>query len=90
MFKWCSRLRRGKIWLDRVELHDRWLDDFENKALKQMLNLAGYKLHEQGDLVGCLKILDSYWPRFIDQYYAGRVETADADGSKNEGVNPRR
>jgi hypothetical protein len=70
----------GTIWLDRVELRDRWLDDFESKTLKQLLNLAGYKLHEQGDLVGCLNILEGYWPRFVAQYYpesAARAESAD-------------
>lgn len=61
----------GEIWIDRVEIHDRWLDKSEVQSLKQLLNLASYKLQEQGDAIGCLRILESYWPRFVDDQFGG-------------------
>jgi hypothetical protein len=69
----------GSVWIDRVEIRDRWLDPAEVQSLKQLLNLANYKLQEQGDAVGCLRILESYWPRFIDDQFsdsAARLESA--------------
>jgi hypothetical protein len=60
-------LSQGTVWIDRLEIHDRWLDRSEVQSLQQLLSLASYKLLEQGDSVGCLKILESYWPRFVDE-----------------------
>ncbi len=74
----------GALWLDGLEVRDYWLDDDESKALKQLINLASYKLHEQGDLVGCLRILEGYWPRFVDRYYSDRVETAEIPSGPTE------
>jgi hypothetical protein len=68
----------GSVWIDRVEIHDRWLDQSEVQSLKQLLNLASFKLQEQGDAVGCLRILESYWPRFVDDQYSSTVESARA------------
>ncbi len=59
----------GTVRIDRVEIHDRWLDQSEVQSLKQLLNLASYKLQEQGDAVGCLRILESHWPRFVDDQF---------------------
>jgi hypothetical protein len=56
--------------VDRVEIFDRWLDKGEIQSLKQLLNLASYKLQEQADAAGCLRILESYWPRFVDEQFA--------------------
>lgn len=60
-------LSPGTVWIDRLEIHDRWLDRSEVQSLQQLLSLASYKLLEQGDSVGCLRILESYWPRFVDE-----------------------
>lgn len=77
----------GDVWLDRVEIHDRWLERNDIQSLKQLLNLASYKLQEQGDSVGCLRILESYWPRLVaDQLAVGadpRAESARAPNSQN-------
>ncbi len=81
----------GVVWIDRVEIHDRWLDKSEVQSLKQLLNLASYKLQEQGDAVGCLRILESYWPRFVDDQFgltpAGTLESARAPADPSNGTN---
>ncbi len=59
----------GSARIDRVEIHDRWLDQVEVQSLKQLLNLASFKLQDQGDAVGCLRILESHWPRFVDDQF---------------------
>ena len=73
----------GTVWLDALEVRDYWLDDEESKALKQLINLASYKLHEQGDLMGCLRILEGYWPRFVDRYYRDQVESAESPSGQD-------
>jgi hypothetical protein len=70
----------GRVWIDRVDLRNDWLEPREVQSLKQLLNLASYKLQEQGDAVGCLRILESYWPRFIDDQF-GATSPRYADSS---------
>ena len=58
---------RGRVWIDQVQVFDRWFDHDEAKVLMQLLSLAGYQL-DQGDVNGCRKVLEGYWPRFLKQH----------------------
>ena len=58
----------GSIWLDRVEVFDRWFDQNDTKALTQLLAAAGPLLRDQTGWNECRLLLDSYWLRFLGQY----------------------
>lgn len=58
----------GSIWIDRVEIFDRWFDQNDTKALTQLLAAAGPLLRDQAGWNEGRLLLDSYWLRFLDQY----------------------
>ena len=65
-----------------------WKVDRLGRSLREMLDTA-HKLQEQGDAVGCLRILESYWPRFVDDQFGlappNTLESARApDDSAND------
>ena len=80
----------GNVWIDNVQLYDRWLDSKEAQSVMQMLNLAGFHLQEEGNAERCLEILDSYWPQFVNEFYADSVdddsETQNASNESTESV----
>ena len=82
----------GAIWLDRVEVFDRWFDQNDTKALTQLLAAAGPLLRDQTGWNECRLLLDSYWLRFLERYASPApapqpLEPAVAASSEEEASN---
>ena len=56
----------GEVWVDDVQLFDMAFSESEIRALYKLLTLADANLQncEVGD---CVKLLNGYWPRFLQQ-----------------------
>ena len=58
----------GEVWIDNVQIYDRWLDENDSKAVTQMLASIGPLLNQDESFERCRKILNSYWPTFLRRY----------------------
>jgi hypothetical protein len=58
----------GDVWIDRVEVFDRWFDQNDTKALTQLVAAAGPLLRDQGSWDDCRTLLDSYWLKFLEEF----------------------
>ncbi|MCH2181997.1 MAG: hypothetical protein MK108_08335 [Mariniblastus sp.] len=74
-----SRLRigfdlmgEGEVWIDRVEVYDRWFDENDVMAVTQLLASVGPLLSKPESLARCRNVLGGYWPRFLDFSFAGQ------------------
>lgn len=56
---------KGRVWIDDVELFDRWFREDEQDKLVLQMQIAKYQLSEQGETLECQQFLDSYWPQFL-------------------------
>ena len=67
---------RGTVWIDDVSVHDRWFDENDAQALTQLLAGVAPLLDNPNSFEGCRRVLQSYWPKFLDQYI--EIESATA------------
>lgn len=58
----------GSVRIDNVAVRDRWFDENDAKAMTQMLAGAVPLVDQPGSYESCRRILESYWPRFLDRY----------------------
>ena len=58
---------KGKVWIDDITVSDLQFSDNERKELSRILTQAHFAL-SSGKLSECERILDGYWPRFLQQY----------------------
>lgn len=58
----------GTVWIDNVQILDRWFDDNERNELSKSIALAGFQLDNNGNAVQCQRFLDSFWPRFLTEF----------------------
>jgi hypothetical protein len=57
----------GEVWVDDVELFNLVFDPNERKELNKLITKANVTLEE--DRMGdCLRVLQGYWPRFLEEY----------------------
>jgi hypothetical protein len=56
----------GEVWIDDVVVLDLALSDNERTELSRMVTRAQFSL-EDGRLADCVRVLDSYWPRFLEE-----------------------
>jgi hypothetical protein len=56
----------GEVWVDEVELFDLAFSENERKELNKLITLANVTL-EQHRIGDCLRLLDGYWPRFLEE-----------------------
>lgn len=57
----------GEVYLDDVRVVDCDFTEAERLQLSKMITLAEYKL-ERNELGDCAKLLDGYWPRYLDEH----------------------
>ena len=74
----------GEVWVDKVQIFDRWLDENDAKAITQMLASIGPLLNENETLERCRKILESYWPTFLREYFDDQSSVAQSTDSSVE------
>jgi hypothetical protein len=56
----------GEVWIDDVELSDRRFSENEVKELSKLVTLIHVTLLN-GQVGECLRLLDGYWPRFLEE-----------------------
>ena len=59
---------QGTVWIDDVAVHDRWFDGNDVKAITQLLAGAAPLMETPHSFESCRRILESYWPQFLDYY----------------------
>ncbi len=59
----------GQVWIDDVAVYDRWFDGNDTKAITQMLASASLMMSQPEKLDQCRRILNGYWPSFLDEYF---------------------
>jgi len=69
----------GHVDIDQVRVFDRWLDGQDSRALTQLLALAGYQLSDKQNVERCRRILDSYWPRFLEEFFGDAESESEMD-----------
>ena len=55
---------QGEVWIDDVQVYDRWFPKNERDDLMIMSGLAARSL-SMGQLADCQRILSGYWPQFL-------------------------
>ena len=58
---------RGKVWLDDIVVSDLYFSENERKELSRIITQAHFALTE-GKYAECGRLLDGYWPRFLNRY----------------------
>lgn len=79
----------GHVDIDQVRVFDRWLDGQDSRALTQLLALAGYQLSDKQNVERCRRILDSYWPRFLEEFFADPALEPEGNGAPPENRSAR-
>lgn len=74
----------GEVWIDDVQVYDRWFPKNERDDLMIMSGLAARSL-SMGQLGDCQRILSGYWPQFLFEY----VPLAEAQVAAVPGDAPR-
>jgi hypothetical protein len=57
----------GSVFLDDVRLNDLEFTAAERLELSKIISLAEYRL-QRGEIAACVRLLESYWPRFLTKY----------------------
>jgi hypothetical protein len=72
-------MSEGSVWIDNVAVRDRWFDENDAKAMTQLLAGAVPLVDQPSSYESCRRILESYWPRFLDHYIevGGRGKSVD-------------
>ena len=58
---------QGHVWLDDIVVSDLYFSENERKELARLITQAHFSLTE-GNFVECGRLLDGYWPRFLQRY----------------------
>jgi hypothetical protein len=73
----------GEVWIDDVQLFGLAFNRSELVELQKLITLADVKL-KNGQVGDCLRLLEGYWPRFLDENVPSppAAPTADAVTAK--------
>jgi hypothetical protein len=69
----------GEVWIDAVQVHHLYFSKRERVELSKLIALADVKL-QQGQLADCIRLLEGYWPRFLETNVATSMPAATANG----------
>ncbi len=67
----------GAVWIERVEVYDRWLDESDVMAVTQLLASVGPLLAKTESLARCRNVLGGYWPTFLEQSFQDQDPAKD-------------
>jgi hypothetical protein len=68
----------GEVWLDDVQVYDLTFSVPEMRELGKLLTLADVKL-QNGQVGDCVRLLNGYWPRFLQENVALPASPAPVD-----------
>jgi len=80
-------LDAGEVWIDDVQLFHLLYLDMERVELQKILHLAGYSL-ERGELADCARLLEGYWPRFLQSHVPAAPQLAALPAAAAQGASP--
>ena len=66
----------ANMWIDQVQVFDRWFDENDRIAITQILARAAHQLQVEKDFAGCYHTLEGYWPKFLLEYSKKPSRTA--------------
>ncbi|MEM7785520.1 MAG: family 10 glycosylhydrolase, partial [Planctomycetota bacterium] len=58
----------GRVFVDQVEIFDRWFDGNDAKAVTQILASTGPLLARKNTLDRCRRLITNYWGLFLDEF----------------------
>lgn len=64
----------GQVNVDKVEIFDRWFDENDAKVMTEILASTGPLLSKQESFDSCRRLLNGYWPQFLERYVAYDLE----------------
>jgi len=78
----------GEVWIDDVQVYSMAFNKTEMVELSKLITLADVKLRN-GQLGDCLRLLEGYWPRFLETHVplpsaAGEAAAASQPRAENE------
>jgi hypothetical protein len=84
----------GEVWVDDVQLFSLAFTKPELVELSKMITLAEVRLHN-GQIGDCLRLVDGYWPRFLDENVplpadAVSLEASDTGSRPSDEPQPER
>lgn len=59
----------GEVWIDDVQIFSLVFKQPELDELSKLITLANVKL-QNGQIGDCIRLLEGYWPRFLEEYVA--------------------
>lgn len=82
---------RGEVWIDDIQTYSLAFSKSELLELSKLITLANVNL-QNGQIAGCLRMLDGYWPRFLNENVPlpPGAETALAKPASEEEKPPER
>ncbi len=66
----------GQVWIGDIKLYDRWLDESDTKAIAQQLATAGALAESAQSLDQSRRILEGYWPQFVETWIGNPRRTS--------------
>lgn len=81
----------GEVWIDDVQVFHLAFNRKERLELSKIIALADVKL-QNGQLGDCLRLLEGYWPRFLQVHVPlpdNLVQAADPPGAGSRAANRR-
>ena len=79
----------GEVWVDDVQLFNLAFTDPELVELSKLITLADVKL-QNGQVGDCVRLLDGYWPRFLEENVPLPAGAATSEASAAPRDQPRR
>ena len=70
----------GEVWVDDVQVYGLTFSVPEMRELGKLLTLADVKL-QSGQIGECVRLLDGYWPRFLQENVALPAGPAPVDAA---------
>jgi hypothetical protein len=77
----------GEVWIDSVRLFDTYFHDREHLELLKLVQVANVNLQD-GRLADCSRMLQSYWPRFLERHVPDPVSAAPASAPDSPAPTP--
>ena len=73
----------GEVWVDDVQVFSLAFNKSEMVELSKLITQAGREL-QNGRIGDCMRLLDGYWPRFLEENVplppgTGAMEAADTE-----------
>ena len=73
----------GEVWVDDVQLSELRFTHNEVTELTKLITLAHVTL-QKGQVTDCMRLLDGYWPRFLETHVPLRMDNTPMVGTRRD------